>query len=148
MCTDNLPPEERSDLKHLWQRTDIIIKHADKGFAVVMLSKKDNTREANRELNESIYYRKLPVDTRSQYTAEVKQCVDSIKKKTKSLLVPHYPREARLYLLPKIHKPGNPSRLSVASNGAPTEKISRFADFFYGPALSNHPHIFRTPRTS
>ena len=43
-----------------------------------MLSKKDCIKEANRQLNESIYYRKLFADPTSQYTTEVKQCVDSM----------------------------------------------------------------------
>ena len=77
-CKDNLPPEERSALKLLRQRTDIIIKPADKGSAVVVLSKEDYIKEANRQLNESVYYRKLPADPTSQYTTEVKQCVDSM----------------------------------------------------------------------
>ena len=38
-CKDNLPPEERSALKHLWKCTNIIMKPADKGSAVVVLSK-------------------------------------------------------------------------------------------------------------
>ena len=77
-CKDNLPPEERSALKHLRQRTDIIIKPADKGSVAVMLSREDNIKEANRQLNKSAYYRKLQVDPTSQYTMEVKQCVDSM----------------------------------------------------------------------
>ena len=75
---DNLTPKERSALKHLRQRTNVIINPADKGSAVVVLSKEDYIKEANRQLNESVYYRKLPADPKSQYTMEVKQCVDSM----------------------------------------------------------------------
>ena len=148
-CKDNLPPEERSALKHLRQRTDIIIKPADKGSAVVVLSKEDYIKEANRQLNESVYYRKLPADPTSQYTTEVKQCVDSmyqrklIDKKTRKFLVPQSPRAARFYLLPKIHKPGNPGRPIVASNGAPTENISCFAEFFLRPSVIQLPSYIR-----
>ena len=41
-----------------------------------------------------------------------------------------------------------PGKPIVASNGATTENISHFTDFFYSPALSNYAHIFRTPQTS
>ena len=41
-----------------------------------------------------------------------------IDKKVKGFLVPHYSRAVRFYLLPKIHKPGNPGRPIVATNGA------------------------------
>ena len=36
----------------------------------------------------------------------------------------------RFYLLPIVHKPGNPGRLLVSSNSAPTENILRFVDWF------------------
>ena len=45
---DNLPPEERSALRNLRQCTDVIIKPADKGSAVAVLSKDDYIKEANR----------------------------------------------------------------------------------------------------
>ena len=79
-CKDNLPSEESLALKSLQQRTDIVIKPADKGSAVVVLSKEDYIKEANRQLNESVYYRKLSADPTSQYPTEVKQCVDSMFK--------------------------------------------------------------------
>ena len=152
-CKDNLPPEETSALKNLRQRTDIIIKPADKRFVVVMLSKEDYIKEANQQLNESVYmsYRKLPADPTSQYTTEVKQCLDSmyrrglIDKKVKNFLhvVPHHARAVRFYLLPKIHKPGNPGRPIVASNGALTENISRFADFFLRLTVTQLPSHIR-----
>ena len=148
-CKDNLPPEERSALKSLRQRTDLVIKPADKGSAVVVLSKEDYIKEANRQLNESVYYRKLSADPTSQYSTEVKQCVDSmfkrglIEKKVKNFLVPKHPRAARFYLLPKIHKPGNPGRPIVASNGAPTENISRFTDHFLRTSVRQLPSYIR-----
>ena len=51
-CTDNLPSVERNALRNLQQRTDIVIKPADKGSAVVMLSKEDYIKEADRQLND------------------------------------------------------------------------------------------------
>ena len=44
---NNLPSEERIALRSLRQRTDIIIKPADKGSAVVTLSKTDYIKEAD-----------------------------------------------------------------------------------------------------
>lgn len=42
---DNLTREERAALENLRQRNDIIIKPADKGSAVVVLSKENNIKE-------------------------------------------------------------------------------------------------------
>ncbi|RUS70853.1 hypothetical protein EGW08_021381, partial [Elysia chlorotica] len=46
----------------------------------------------------------------------------------KALLVPH-PMPGRFYILPKIHKEGNPGRPIISGNGSTTEIISQFVDF-------------------
>ena len=43
-------------------------------------------------------------------------------------LIVDQPKAGRFYLLPKIHKAGNPGRPIVSANGHPTEKISEFVD--------------------
>ena len=48
---DNLTKEERKALKDLRNRDDIIIKEADKGSAVVVMSKADYIKEADRHLS-------------------------------------------------------------------------------------------------
>ena len=50
---------------------------------------------------------------------------------------------ARFHLLPKIHKPGNPDRLIVSSNGAPTESFSRFVACFHQPLTTSLPSYIR-----
>ena len=57
--------------------------------------------------------------------------------------MPINPRVARFYLLPKIHKPGNPGRPIVSSNSAPTKNISRFVDFFLQPCVTRLPSYIR-----
>ena len=54
----------------------------------------------------------------------------AINKKVRNYLSPVSPRISRLYLLPKLHKPGIPGRHNVSSSGSPTENISRFVDYF------------------
>ena len=58
---------------------------------------------------------------------------------TKNYLVPHHSRTARFYLLPKIHKPGNPGKPIVSSCGAPTERISQFVDYYLHPLVTRVP---------
>ncbi|XP_064469936.1 uncharacterized protein LOC135384676 [Ornithodoros turicata] len=43
-------------------------------------------------------------------------------------LLPKNPIAGRFYMLPKIHKPGNPGRPIVSCNGTATENISSFVD--------------------
>ena len=68
-----------------------------------------------------------------------------IDKKCLAYLLPSNPRPGRFYLLPKIHKgvlppPGRPI---VSAIGSPTEKISKFLDFFLQPSLSSIPYYVK-----
>ena len=66
-------------------------------------------------------------------------------KKVKNYLSPASPRIFRLYLLPKLHKPGIPGRPIVSSCGSPTENISTFVDYFLQPLTRALPsHIWDT----
>ena len=54
-----------------------------------------------------------------------------IDKKTKKYLVQTNVKPGRFYILPKIHKTGNPGRPIVSSNSHPTEHISQFVDYYH-----------------
>ena len=95
-------------------------------------------------------------DPSEAHAAVVKELVkdmfgrELLSKHTRNYLIPHHPRAARFYLLPKIHKPGNPSHPIVSSNGAPTENISAFIDYHLElrPLVTNIPPISGTQQTS
>jgi len=143
--SDNLRREERQALKALRSRSDIIIKPADKGSAVVVQSNEDYLVEAYRQLNDTSSYQKLPGDLTTTHSQELKRIVMElfnkgvIDKHTKNFLIPRQPRPARFYMLPKIHKVGNPGRPIVSSNGAPTENISAFVDYHLRPLVTKLP---------
>ena len=126
-CTDNLTSNERIALCKLWQRWDVVIKPADKGSAVVVLSKKDYINEAERQLNNHAHYTKLHIDPTPRFILEIKSFINSmfakgqIDKHTRDFL--YHSRVARFYLLPKIHKPGNPDKTIVSSDSVLTENI-------------------------
>ena len=52
---DNLSSEERTALNNRQKRKDTIIKPADKGSAVVMLSRADYIKEADRQLSNELH---------------------------------------------------------------------------------------------
>ena len=58
----NLPQEEKQALQDLRHRTDIIIKPADKGGAVVVWSRDLYNQEAHRELSDNRFYLHLDAD--------------------------------------------------------------------------------------
>ena len=67
---DNLSSGERRALNNLRTRRDIVIKPADKGSAVVVLSKEDYILEAERQLSNTAYYSKLAKDPSMLYATD------------------------------------------------------------------------------
>ena len=53
------------------------------------------------------------------------------------------PKAGRFYLLPKIHKAGNPGRPIVSANGHPTKKISEFVDLHLQPHVNSLPSYLK-----
>ena len=64
-------------------------------------------------------------------------------KKNKQFLIPRHLRLAKFYLSPKINKPQNPCGPIVASNGAQTENISKFVNFFMQPCITRLPSFLQ-----
>ena len=75
-CTKNLSSMERNALRNLWQYTDIVIKPADKGSALVVLSKEDHIKKAEQQLNNQSYYQKLNKNPTLRYTSEIKSFIN------------------------------------------------------------------------
>ena len=51
-----------------------------------------------------------------------------ISEKNRNYLLVYQPKAGRFYLLPKLHKAGNPGRPIVSAKSHPTKKISEFVD--------------------
>ena len=131
---DNLSKSDRSALYNLQKREDIVIKPADKGSAVVVMDRDHYVSEAERQLNDSTFYKPLDHDPTPEFAKQVSDTVSEmhdqglISEKNMTYLIVDQPKAGRFYLLPKIHKAGNPGRPIVSANGHPTEKISEFVD--------------------
>ncbi|XP_071497146.1 uncharacterized protein [Diadema antillarum] len=142
---DNLTKDEREALKALKSKKDIIIKPADKGSAVVIMSTNDYIAEGDRQLSNSTTYKKLPADPTPQHLQKVKDAVQSldVDSDTKRYLVPKNPVCPSLYFLPKIHKQNNPGRPIVSGCSCPTVEISRFLDFHLRPLAQRLPSYLK-----
>ena len=138
---DNLPRDERLALNSLRSRTDVIIKPADKGSAVVIMDRQKYIDEAHSQLNNRTNYICLDSDPTGTFSQQIEQVLndmrsrDQLSKKAHKFLSPIDCRTARFYLLPKIHKAGNPGRPIISGNGSPTEHISLFIDTFLKPLV-------------
>ena len=137
--SNNLNKQERQALEHLKTMDDIVITNADKGGAVVVQDVQNYVEEAMRQLNDQSFYRRLNHNPTSEHPALVENAIDGLRQKefldekTAECLKPTNPKTPKLYLLPKIHKEGNPGRPVVSSVDCHTEKISAFVDYHLQP---------------
>jgi hypothetical protein len=146
---NNLSKNEMKALDELKSRDDIIITKADKGGAVVVQDVESYIKEADRQLSDGTFYKKLIHNPTSENAALVENAIDNLKirglleEKLANRLKPENPRTPKLYLLPKIHKPNNPGRPVVSSVGCHTEKISAYVDHNLQPINQKLPSYIK-----
>ena len=144
-CASNLSRAERDAIGELQQARNLVIKRADKGSAVVVMNRNDYIAEALRQLNNTDHCTECDTDPTHSFAKEISDTLvkihncNGINKDMLNYLIPQDPRTARFYLLPKIHKAGNPGRPIVSGNGSPTERISEFVDSYLNPLVSHIP---------
>ena len=147
----NLTLNEKRALAELSNNTDIVIKPADKGSAVVVMDRIDYITEGLRQLSNTNHYRETKTDLTDTHKQEIhnliQELLDSkdISDKCANYLCTKNPRTPQLYLLPKIHKNQTPvpGRPIVSANNSPTERISQWTDFFLQPIVSHTPSYVR-----
>jgi hypothetical protein len=114
LCPDNLSIKDRQFLKNIRSNPEIIVKKADKGSAVVIMTTSDYLREGYRQLNDHNFYHKLDHDPTKSIAIKINKIIqemvdrDLITPKMASYLICDDPKPGRFYLLPKIHKKGIP----------------------------------------
>ena len=132
---DNLTRKECWALQELSIRDDIVITKADKGGATVIVDVKDYVQEANRQLQDTQYYRELNYNPTEDHANLICNTLDEFRNNHElhediaEGLKPINPRTPRFYLLPKIHKDGNPGRPVISSVNCHTSNISSFVDY-------------------
>jgi hypothetical protein len=130
----NLSPKELLALKSLRDNRDIVIKPSDKGGAIVIWGKKEYRAEADRQLADKQFYRKVGRDNTLKISKEINLAIQEsynsghLSLDQRNYLTVTEPRTPCFYMLPKIHKPGNPGRPIVSACGGPTSKLSSFID--------------------
>ncbi|PIK56386.1 hypothetical protein BSL78_06699 [Apostichopus japonicus] len=105
---DNLPRDERTALSSLMSRSDIIIKPADKGSAVVIQDRQDYIKEAMRHLSNSDIYTLLDSDPTDIFSQQIKQTItdmyqrNQISKKAVLSFLPQTVRQPGFISCPKF----------------------------------------------
>jgi len=108
----NLSQAERLALRNLRRHTDVVIKPADKGGAVVVWARPLYIQEAHKQLSDRRFYDKLSADPLQACQLKVKSTINdmiamcALPPSAKNLILTT-PHTSRFYLLLKIHKPNN-----------------------------------------
>ena len=155
----NLSEEEEKALKELVRNKQIVIKPADKGSAIVILSRAQYIMEANRQLNDTQYYKKLEKPIFLQTVPLVHSILDNLYKKKyitgkqRTYLKGEVePGPRKFYILPKIHKDPEkwtvpfkipPGRPIVSDCGSETYQTEEFIDHFLNPLSIKHPSYIK-----
>jgi hypothetical protein len=152
---ENLTKEDRNAIKELKDKSDIVIKSADKGSAIVIMDRKDYVFEAERQLKINRHYREIDepqfprnceIFNRILNEMKLKGLISS--KEINFLRTTQDARERIFYLLPKIHKETNkwtvpdkipPGRPIVSDVNSESYAISKFIDYHLAPYATSHP---------
>ena len=149
----NLSKTEYESLKKLSSNKDIVIQKSDKGNSVVIVNREDYLKRMQEMVDDGSKFEKVFVDVGKDYNFMVKETKEvdnllsellaknSISKSQRDKLSPDGPNPARLYGLPKIHKPpvdGLPKYRPIISQiGSPTYAIAKFLLPFIQPFATN-----------
>jgi len=123
----------------LSRRNDIVIKSADKGSGTVVMDREWYINGFIRQLNDAKFYKRLDNDITTdiqkvkrilKYTERMNRD-KIIKEETKRYLIQTDSKPRRFYILPKVHKQGNPGR----PISHPTKRVSQFVDYHLKPLV-------------
>ena len=118
----------------MWNTLFFFQCKADKGRATVIVAVKDYVQEASRQLQDAQYYWELNYSQTEDHANLICNTLDEFRNNHEldednaEGLKPIEPRTPRFYLLPKIHKEGNPGRLVIFSVNCHMSNISSFVD--------------------
>uniref|UniRef100_A0A8C5M903 Uncharacterized protein n=1 Tax=Leptobrachium leishanense TaxID=445787 RepID=A0A8C5M903_9ANUR len=139
----NITKEETRALNSLCKNKELIIKPADKGGGVVVLSKDKYEREALRLLGDTTTYKYLEGDPTTSITTKFSIYLDKGKEldiltenEFEYLLVQH-PKVPVFYYLPKVHKDREnpPGRPIVSGIGSISSNLSEYLDHLLQPLV-------------
>ncbi|CAH2306825.1 Hypothetical predicted protein, partial [Pelobates cultripes] len=130
-------------LRELQEDKDIVIKPADKGGGLVILSSAMYIEEAHRQLNDPDVYEKLPSDPiktiQNLFLTFLNKGVSQsiLTKQEYNFLNKKFPKIPVIYFLPKIHKNDTnpPGRPIVSGINSLLCNLSQYIDTLLQPAV-------------
>lgn len=140
---------ERLALQELIKNPNIVIKPADKGSKVVIMDRQQYLLEANRQLSNSLHYKRIPATIQHNTQLQIRHIIQTLytkryisAKQRDFLSGPNNPHPRYFYLLPKIHKQPQswtvpsevpPGRPIVSDCNSATYNVAEYVDHFLCP---------------
>ena len=141
----NITSGEMTALAALKERDDIIISKADKGGAVVIQDVTAYLAEAEKQLSDTVFYERQDRDLTNEHAQLINDTIDQLanekvlpEKAAKALKVSN-PKTSRFYMLPKVHKKGNPGRPIISAIDNHTSSIAAYVDHHLQPLAEQLP---------
>ncbi|XP_053567774.1 intraflagellar transport protein 80 homolog [Bombina bombina] len=139
----NLTLKQKEAIAQLKGNSQIVIRTADKGGAVVVMNRDDSVTEAKRQLHNTRDYEKLPKDPTSTFKLQLKHILDDgreqgfLDDKTVKYLDVQFPRTPCFHHFPKVHKStdnvqGRPIVIGIDSL---LEQLSQWVDSILQPMV-------------
>ena len=142
----NLTKHERQALKRLRNDNDILILPADKGRVTVVMDKTDYHDKMDELVNDKQTYEVLKRDPTPALQRKLNSKLLQLKK-ADAIDIRRYnrlrcpvPQPAKLYGLPKLHKPKVPMRPIVSFCGSPTYELSKYLTTIPKPLTDESRH--------
>uniref|UniRef100_A0A8C3F2N4 Reverse transcriptase domain-containing protein n=1 Tax=Chrysemys picta bellii TaxID=8478 RepID=A0A8C3F2N4_CHRPI len=138
----NLSCIEHNAIHSLRNNSDIIIKGADKGGAVVIMNRSDYEQKAARQLSNTTFYRPLSSNPTEEYQKKLHHLLKKLPAIAQEQIYTDthlQPQPRVFYLLPKIHKPGNPGCPIMSGIGTLIAGISGYLGSLLRPYATSTP---------
>ena len=153
---DLMDGEASSSLKalsSLRERTDIIIKPANKGLATVVMSKDDYLTTVMSHLDNKQFYEKLSENPTERFSEDIRSILKEMAEKklfdkdTFDFLQPKESGHPGFIFYQKYTNQVYREDLLYRPVGAPTENISFFVDHHLSPLVKKIPSYVKIPTT-
>ena len=132
----------RQALKRLRNDNDILILPADKGRVTVVMDKIDYHHKMDKQTYEVLKRDSTPAQLQRKLNSKLLQLkkADAIDIRRYNRLRCPVPQPAKLYSLPKLHKPNVPMRAIVSFFGSPTYELSKYLTTILKPLTDESRH--------
>ena len=148
----NLTKQEKEAMANLKGNKDIVIKKADKNNAIVLMNRNDYMHEAERQLSNKKYYKKLEHPIYPSVIPKINAILTKMKdEKYITLKQFNYLRAdtncspRTIYFLPKVHKPREswPTQIPecrpiVSDVDSESYRVNGFLDHHINPLSTKH----------